>query len=173
MIRNVHHRMIPADARVVGELLDTLASDDDRLWPCHRWPAMRFTGPLGVGAVGGHGPVRYSCEDYVPGRRVTFRFRRPRGFVGTHGFVVEPVDASRTRLTHRLEIDARGPARIGWPLIWRPLHDALIEDALDRAENAVVPHRHREPRPLSGYVRLLRRCASGRAVHPRRDRSTV
>jgi hypothetical protein len=45
--------------------------------------------------------------------------------------------------------------RIAWPLIFRSLHDALIEDALDQAEIATTgrpARRHRSPL----RVRLLR-----------------
>ncbi|MGW5113559.1 SRPBCC family protein [Nocardia sp. NPDC004123] len=155
MIRNVHSRVIAAEAQAVGRLLDTLATDDDRLWPVDRWPAMRFDRPLGVDASGGHGPIRYTCVKYVPGREVLFRFRRPLGFDGTHGFVVEEVDATHTRLTHELVMRTRGMDRLAWPLVWRWLHDALLEDSLDLAETALVPGT--PPRSVhSGYVRFLR-----------------
>lgn len=160
MVCNVHQRVIAADPQRVGRVLDTLASGHDQLWPHHRWPPIRFDRPLGVDAEGGHGPVRYTCESYTPRRLVTFRFRRPNGFLGTHGFVVEEAGEDRTRLTHRLEMATRGWARLTWPLIWRPLHDALIEDALDCAEGASTGPGRRDPRPLGAYVRLLRRCAT-------------
>lgn len=88
------------------------------------------------------------------GRRVRFRFTAPRGFHGTHGLDVEPVGPSHTRLRHVLEMRTTGRARVSWPLVYRPLHDALLEDALDRAERAVggAPN----PRPWSRWVRLLR-----------------
>ncbi|WP_460717695.1 SRPBCC family protein [Nocardia heshunensis] len=155
MVRNVHSRVIAADAGAVGRLLDTLASDDDRLWPVDQWPAMRFDRPLAVGAVGGHGPIRYTCVKYVPGREVTFRFQSPRGFDGTHGFRVEELDATHTRLTHELLMRTHGSDRLAWPLLWRPMHDALLEDSLDLAETALVPGT--PPRSHhSAYVRLLR-----------------
>ena len=40
MIRNVHARELAAPAAEVGALLDSLASDDDRLWPTD-WPPVR------------------------------------------------------------------------------------------------------------------------------------
>jgi len=30
-------------------------------------------------------------------------------------------------------MEARGPALVSWPLVFEPLHDALLEDLLDRA----------------------------------------
>ncbi|WP_433567291.1 SRPBCC family protein [Nocardia sp. CA-151230] len=155
MVRNVHSRVIAADAQAVGRLLDTLSTDDDRLWPVQQWPAMRFDRPLGVDATGGHGPIRYTCVKYVPGREVMFRFRRPLGFDGTHGFIVEALDATHTRLTHELVMRTHGKERFTWALMWRWLHDAALEDSLDLAETALVPGT--TPRSHhSGYVRFLR-----------------
>lgn len=155
MVRNIHSRVIAADARTVGGLLDTLAAEDDRLWPLDRWPAMRLDRPLGVGASGGHGPIRYTCAKYLPGQEVRFRFHRPRGFGGEHGYLVQELDAGRTRLTHECLVRTRGAARFTWPLIWRWLHDALIEDSLDRAEAAATSG-FGSRRRHGGYVRFLR-----------------
>ncbi|EFL05923.1 predicted protein [Streptomyces sp. AA4] len=154
-MRNVHSRVIAADVQAVGSLLDTLATDDDRLWPVDRWPAMRFDRPLGVDASGGHGPIRYTCVKHVPQREVVFRFRRPHGFDGTHGFAVEEMDATHTRLTHELVMRVRGKDKLAWSLMWRWLHDALLEDSLDLAETALVPGTAPRSRH-SGYVRFLR-----------------
>ncbi|MFJ4658863.1 SRPBCC family protein [Nocardia sp. NPDC088792] len=155
MVRNVHTRVIAADAEAVGRLLDTLATDDDRLWPVAQWPAMLFDRPLGVGAVGGHGPIRYTCVKYVPGREVEFRFQRPRGFDGTHRFIVEELDATHTRLTHELVMRTHGVDGPSWSLLWRWMHDALLEDSLDLAETALVPGTAPRSRH-SAYVRFLR-----------------
>ncbi|MFE2999440.1 SRPBCC family protein [Nocardia sp. NPDC059246] len=155
MVRNVHSRVIAADARAVGRLLDTLSTDDDRLWPVGQWPAMRFDRPLGVDATGGHGPIRYTCVKYVPGREVLFRFHRPLGFDGTHGFIVEELDATHTRLTHELVMRTHGKDRFTWALLWRWLHDAALEDSLDLAETALVPGTAPRSRH-SRYVRFLR-----------------
>jgi len=74
-----------------------------------RWPAMQLDRPLGVGASGGHGPIRYRVEVYEPSRQVTFRFTAPQGFDGTHTFEVEPVGTDQTRLRHKVEMRLRGP----------------------------------------------------------------
>lgn len=132
-IRNVHERELPPTSLLLGTLIDGLASPCDRLWPCGDWPAMCFDRPLTVGVDDGDGPIRYSVEAYEPGRLVRFHFNAPRGLEGRHHF---EVTAAR--------------------LVFRPLHDALLEDARDRAERA----RNREPaRPArwSRRVQLLRR----------------
>lgn len=133
----IHTRVLDATPAIIGSLLDGLASPGDALWPRNRWPAMRFDRPLQVGARGGHGPIRYTVAAYHPGQYVEFRFGAPRGFDGYHAFLVEPLAAVRTRLWHLLVMRASGPARLSWPLLFRPLHDALIEDCLATAERAV------------------------------------
>lgn len=158
MIRNVHERLISAPLTAAGELIDKLASRDDLLWPRERWPAMKFDRPLGVGARGGHGPIRYVVEAYVPGRRIRFRFTAPRGFVGTHGLDLAEIAPGVSRLRHVLEMRAEGWARVSWPLMFRWLHDALIEDALDRAE-AFGEMAAGERRGWSPPVRALRWAA--------------
>lgn len=155
MIVNIHERLLCASRGDVGKLIDCLASPTDRLWPRDRWPPIRFERRLEVGASGGHGPIRYFIESYEPGRRISFRFTAPEGFRGTHRFEVEEVSSDTTRLRHILEMGVVGLARFSWPLVFRPLHDALLEDALDRAEASIAssPPMHRQWPP---GVRLLR-----------------
>ena len=159
MVRNVHERVIHASPlSLVGGLIDQLASRDDLLWPSDRWPPMRLDRPLGVGAKGGHGPIRYTVEDYELGRSIRFQFTAPRGFDGTHGLDVEEIEPGKVRLRHMLVMRLKGAARLSWPLMFRWLHDALIEDALDRAEShaASAPLKQRE---FSSWVKMMRRLA--------------
>ncbi len=155
VVENVHARRLPANPEKVGELINSLASSNDRLWPTRHWPAMRFDRPLSVGAVGGHGPIRYFVEAFEPGRRVRFRFTGPRGFDGTHGFDVEPRHDGTTILRHALRMETHAVARLTWPIVFRPLHDALIEDALDRASVMFGGDACSSKWPLR--VRILRR----------------
>lgn len=152
-VSNVHERLIPQPVHVVGRLLSTLSSDNDRMWPTENWPAMTFDRPLQVGATGGHGPIGYFVEQFVPGDRVVFRFLQPKGFDGTHSFVIVPHEGG-TILRHELRMRASLSAAIKWLFMYRPLHDALIEDALFKAaQNFGDPG----PRAKwSGYVRWLR-----------------
>jgi len=134
-IRNVHAREIAAPVSDVGEILDTLGSVDDRLWASGIWVAepVAFDRPLGVGAEGGHGSIRYSVIAYEPGRRIVFRFAPGGGLAGLHGFELAPVASDRTRITHFLDAESAAwmrplmPILIGW-------HDAMVETAFDRAE---------------------------------------
>jgi hypothetical protein len=166
MVHNVHERLFQVKIERVGELLESLGSSHDRLWPRDCWPAMRLDRALQVGATGGHGPIRYVVQRHERGRAVWFRFTAPVGFEGGHGFDVEPT-AGGVRLRHVLTMVPRGGAYVSWPLVFRPLHDALIEDALDRVARAVgesVPQRAWSPRVRLLRAMLRRRTRSPRAV---------
>ncbi len=75
---NIHERELGANHEQVGALIDSLASEDDRLWPGHSWPRMKFDRPLSIGATGGHGPIRYFIEGYKPGKFIKFCFTNPK-----------------------------------------------------------------------------------------------
>ncbi|WP_206443284.1 DUF2867 domain-containing protein [Candidatus Protofrankia californiensis] len=146
---------------MAASLIDGLAGDDDRLWPVQAWPAMRFDRPLGIGADGGHGPIRYTVTEYEPGRSVTFTFHPPTRLRGHHRLA-----ADGDTLRHELVARPVGWGHLSWPVVFRWLHDALIEDMLDRAESSgtnqessgvdQVNRSHR----WSSWVRLLRRLTA-------------
>jgi hypothetical protein len=151
---NRHERRIAVAIEQVSPLLDRLASADDALWPHNRqWPPMRFDRGLQVGATGGHGRIRYSIEAYTPGHEVVFRFLGPAGLEGTHRFSLL-AEGEHTRLVHLIEAELGGSLRWQWPLLFRPMHDALIEDAFDNAEAYFQPGFQRGAWSL--YVRVLR-----------------
>lgn len=167
-IRNVHGRKIAASLERAAAVLDSLASSDDRLWPHDRWPSMRLDGPLGVGAKGGHGPVRYEVVEYQPGRKVVFRFHPTaglmRGFNGCHWFELNE-EPGGIVLRHVIEAEGRFAPALRWCFLVRPLHDALLEDALDRAETALTGNVN-SPARWSWRVRLLRRLARKKSRRP-------
>lgn len=157
-VLNVHERTLPVDEQELGRFIDTLAGPDDRLWPRGPWAPIVLDRALGVGAAGGHGPVRYTVVAYTPGHWVRFAFTGPKGFLGFHEFTVHPAPGGHSTMRHTLAMHARGRARLSWPLAYRWLHDALVEDGFDRAERRVTggvarPARH------TGYVRFLLRLA--------------
>lgn len=154
---NIHQRLLHAAPERVGALIDALASPADKLWAGGAWPRMRLDRPLAVGARGGHGPIRYEVVEYVPGQLVRFAFSKPQGLVGWHALEVLDATSVHCVLEHRVEVRLKGWARITWPLLWRPLHDALLEDGLANAQAALDLPAQR--RPWSWYVRLLRAAA--------------
>lgn len=156
MVRNVHERRVRGSLDEAGALLDSLSSKDDRLWARGQWPRLWMDKPLGVGASGGHGPVRYAVDEYEPGRYVRFRFIKPAGFHGYHAFsVTEDADPNFVVLRHELVISPAGFARVSWPLFFGPMHDALIEDSYDRAQ-VELGHAPEAFAQYSAWVRFLR-----------------
>jgi hypothetical protein len=149
MVRNVHTRRFPGHRDDLVRLLDTLGTPADELWPVADWPPTRLDGPRVPGTPAGHGPIRYVLEEAGPDR-LRFRFTAPAGVHGHHEFTVDG-DA----LTHVLTASLHGWARLTWPLVFRPLHDALLEQLLDRAERALTG-RVAQPARWSPYVRFLR-----------------
>jgi hypothetical protein len=170
-VLNVHERRMPVPADQVGALLDALAGDDDPLWPQPDWPRMRLDRGLRIGSRGGHGPIRYTVTAYVPGQWVRFRFSAPGGFQGFHEFTVEPDEPGRAVLRHVIAMRLRGSARLSWPLAFRWLHDALLEECLDRAALALEPTAGDGRRRRSSYVRLLRYLTSQTTARAKRQSS--
>ena len=141
---------------------------------------MRLDRPLSVGARGGHGPIRYNVEAHTRGSAVRFRFERPSGFNGYHEYVLTATPSGETLLRHSLLMTISGTARITWPLFYRPLHDALIEDSLDQAERSLgLPGQQTRrwsrrvrvlraiARELSAYGRWTRRAGNQQHIHQR------
>jgi hypothetical protein len=156
-VHNVHTRRIGADIDRVGALIDTLAGPDDRLWPVHDWMPMRLDGPLALGIRGSHGPARYRVVGYQPGRWVRFAMLGPGFLRGFHEFSVHPSgDSGATELHHTLALKL---GVLGWPiypLVFKPLHDTVIEQALDSAELAVHGSLARPAARTGRWFRVLR-----------------
>jgi hypothetical protein len=163
-IWNVHERRLDAPQEKVGALVDTLSSKNDRLWPGDRWPPQQFDKPLGVGARGGHGPIRYAVSAYVPGRIVEYTFDGT-GFTakwdGRHLFEAIP-RRSHVILRHTIDAAADPKTWLTWFFTIRPMHNALLEDALDRAEShlGIGP---KKPARWGPWVRFIRRMAAKKA----------
>ncbi len=164
-VLDVHERELQATVDRVGALIDSLASREDALWPKHSWPRMEFDRTLTVGARGGHGPIRYFVEEYIPGESIKFRFTAPNGFNGFHAYErIKTTTTNTAVLCHTLEMTTHGLAVLSWPVIYRPMHDALIEDSLATAEASLG----QSPRiqAWSPWVRFLRwvvSCGKARA----------
>jgi hypothetical protein len=151
---NIHSRELETSIKEAGRLIDNLASANDLLWPHDRWIKMKLNRPLSVGASGGHGPIGYFVIAYQPGQLVEFRFTNPTGFKGTHRFELDKINDDRVKLIHTIDMVVEGKDLVAWSLAVRPLHDALMEDALDRAE--IFSGGNPKPRSWSMWVRFLR-----------------
>ncbi len=154
---NVHERRFKVPSSEVGRLIDALGSIDDCLWPRRDWPPMLFDERLGVGSVGGHGPIHYRCTAYQPGRHVVFEFISEgllHGLCGQRSYEVFREGDATTILRHTLQAHVGITAFCRWTMVLRPLHDALIEDSLDQAERELLGN-IANPREWNGKVRLL------------------
>lgn len=76
---------------------------------------------------------------------------------GFHEYTVRAAADGGTVLTHLLAMHVRRSARVTWPVGYRWMHDALLEDSLDVAERAITGT-VRSPARYSWYVRVLRAC---------------
>ncbi|MFI6769029.1 DUF2867 domain-containing protein [Streptomyces sp. NPDC050355] len=162
-VRDVHVRTVAAPAEVVGALLDRIGSDRDPLFPTPVWPALRFDRPLGVGADGGHGRIRYRVGAYEPGRRIRFDFTEGAG--GWHEFTVRPLGSDGCRVEHVLENQLPFGQLLLWTTAVRPVHATMVEEIFDNIERAATG-RLAAPVRRSPRVRLLNRLlwARPRAV---------
>lgn len=134
-VLNVHKRIIHASKSEVAELMRTLATKDDKVWPHEKWPAMKFKDGIQVGNKGGHGPIRYSILQCIPGEFIEFEFSKESGFNGTHCLKITAVETNKTEMKHIIEMNPKWKAILPWILGIRWLHDALIEDAFDKVYN--------------------------------------
>ena len=162
-IYNVHERLFKASEDQLGSILDSLSGPDDQVWPGDRWPPMRFDKSLSVGASGGHGPVRYSVKEYVPGRKVSFEFARKgltAGMNGGHTIEIDPKDDG-VIVRHVVWAECGFLMWMKWGILVGPLHDALLEDALDNVERRLFG-RVEKPAKWSAWVRVLRSIVARR-----------
>ncbi len=146
----MHERLLAASSGEVDALLDDLGRDTDALWPRHLWFPMRLDRPVAAGGKGGHGPVRYRCTMRAPGR-VAFEFDSILGsphWHGGHRFLVR-THPEGSVLVHELDLEVPRRQYLQWVVLVGPLHDAVLEDLLDRAEGVVTAR-------WSPWVRLLR-----------------
>ncbi len=96
---------------------------------------MIFKNGLMEGARGGHGPIKYSIQKYKPGVQIEFNFIKPDGFIGIHKFEIEEIDSTKTEIKHTVKMYLSGKGILIWYFAIKWLHDALLEDCLDKVEN--------------------------------------
>ncbi len=137
-VTNIHKRIIHQPKDEVAHVFNTLASDDDRFWPTEKWPPMIFKQGKVEGAVGGHGPIRYSIQRYEPGNYIEFKFIKPDGFLGVHTFLLSELEPGKTEIQHKIEMKLAGKGVLTWYLAVKWLHDALLEDCLDKIESYFI-----------------------------------
>jgi len=134
-IINIHKRIINQPKSALDTVISTLSSKEDKVWPTKNWPRMKLDQGLQEGSKGGHGPIRYFVQKYIPNQLIQFQFTDPKNFVGIHKFEIESLNLEQTQIMHTIDMDAKGVGILTWSIGIRWLHDALIEDAFDQIEN--------------------------------------
>ena len=132
---NIHKRIIYQPKEKISKILDSLSTKNDQLWPKEKWPPMIFKKGLTEGAIGGHGPIKYSIKKYIPGNLIKFKFLKPDGFLGIHKFEIIEIEKEKTVLKHTINMTVSGKEMFTWYIAIKWLYDALLEDCLDKAEN--------------------------------------
>lgn len=159
-VLNIHTRTINQPIEVVGGLLSSLSSERDKVWPFEAWPAMKFKEGLTLNARGGHGPIRYHISKYTPNKSIEFTILSPKGFHGTHSYAFMSKTDKTTEVTHTIDMKTEGSGTIIWLFAVKWLHNALLEDSLDKIENQFNKQKKNTKR--SFYVSLLRRLVKQR-----------
>lgn len=154
-IVNVHKRVFDSSKNKIVDLLNTLSSDDDEVWPKEKWPRMKLDNGLTPGSKGGHGPISYFVESHDPGKQIVFRFTNPKGFEGVHKFDIEALGTDKTECVHTIDMEIKGIAVIKWFSVIKWLHDALIEDGLDKMHYKITNETKTTKWNL--WVKMLRR----------------
>ncbi|MFI4967550.1 MAG: SRPBCC family protein [Gammaproteobacteria bacterium] len=161
-VLNVHKRRLYTRPEDAWQLIANLGGKHDLLWPDH-WPGIHFDRQLGLGAIGRHGLIGYYVEQYSPPELIRFRVTAPKAFDGYHEFRILPQTDS-VIFRHTVHIRTHGAATWLWLLVISPLHDAMVEDIMDRASSYSSGHKFYSAHPLR--VRLLR-WLLGRFPSPR------
>lgn len=154
-VTNIHYRIYNVSIKKITELFNTLSSKRDMIWPVEKWPKMIFKDGIKVGASGGHGPIRYVVEEYNSKELIQFRFTKPYGFVGTHRFEIKELPNNQTKVTHVIEMNTQGIGSLIWLFAIRSLHNALIEDCLDKIGNNF--NKTKVSTKWNWYVKLIRK----------------
>ncbi len=152
---NIHKRVLNQPRSRITELLETLATDDDKIWPKEKWPTMKFKDGIKIGSKGGHGPIKYCIERYNPSEIIEFRFLKPHGFNGIHKFELTELTKEKTEIKHTIDMYTSGKGTLLWILGIKSLHNALIEDGFDKLENNFVEHQ--KSTKWNFWVRFLRK----------------
>jgi hypothetical protein len=153
-VQNVHRREVACAPGDIDRRFSALGTAEDDLWPREQWFGMHLDASPDNHGAGGHGPVRYHCCRREPGEAV-FCFDSVLGstnWQGTHRFSVQP-SAAGALVEHRIDLSLPLKEWLSWRFVVEPLHDALIENLLDKADG-------RPPATKwTWWVRLLRRLA--------------
>ena len=152
---NIHKRTIHQPKDKISKILNSLSTNNDQLWPKEKWPPMIFRKGLMEGATGGHRPIKYSIKKYIPGILLEFKFIKPDGLIGIHKFEITEIENDKTEIKHTIDMTVSGKGIFIWYIAVKWLHNALLEDCMDKAENNFLTEKKKTEWNL--WVLFLRR----------------
>ncbi len=135
-IINIHRRQIAKPRNEVANLMLSLATENDQVWPHELWVPIRFQTDLEVGAQGGHGPIKYTIDHYQPDEKISFVFTSPVWLKGYHQILLTDSGVG-CQLEHEIVAQADFVKYLVWLLIIRPIHNAVIEDCFTKVERSL------------------------------------
>jgi hypothetical protein len=184
---NVHRRMIDASVDEIRPWIESAWTGTDRdIFPRDVIRSWRKN-PPGIDPLAlvpnvtrvGHGMFSFRFDSWDG---TFWRVRvESKEHLGWHGFDLRPV-GERTEITHTLEMDLKGKARVLWPALMNPIHDWCVEAIFDRLEEALrtgkIPAISDRPMPLrtDAALRTLRALVNvraGRRVERRTTRQSL
>ncbi|WUI02710.1 hypothetical protein OHR68_13170 [Spirillospora sp. NBC_00431] len=130
MVYNMHERFVRADPERIWEVLASIGSEGDRLWPEGK-STFRLPAGLAPGAPVEHSALRYRVKTVEPGRRLWFDTGAQLS--EGHGFTLIERDGG-TLVRHELKGRTGGMFRLMWPLVIRRKHNVVIERVLENLE---------------------------------------
>jgi hypothetical protein len=142
-MKNVHTRLLHAPIELVRPWIEACWSGTDRdAFPRDVIASWRKN-PQGVDPLAlvpnvtrlGHGVFSFNFESW-DGARWRVRVERD-GYRGWHGFDLRGVPDG-CEVTHAIELDLSGSARVVWPMLIAPVHDWCVEAIFDRIEEALA-----------------------------------
>ena len=159
-IINVHQRVYNQPSEMIWKILETLSSKEDRLWPREIWPPVVLNNGLAMNSSGGHGPIRYYVSKHDHGEAIEFTFTKPAEFVGFHKFEIIENSNNTSVLRHILSMNVNLKGLVAWYFAIKWLHDALLEDCLDKVNNQLSDDKAHSPHNF--WVRRLRKMLGKR-----------
>lgn len=171
-IAEVHKRQFDCPDNEVRSLLDSFGHPGGLFQPGEEWLAQGINETLIVGVKSGHWPFKYELHEYVPGESLGFTFLYPPCLKGAiWRFHIYKNLRGYSVLENTFEHSAKGPAHISWPLVFKWLYRASIQDVLANAQRSLgeVP----KVRGWSPWVSLLRSIFLARAKRKLKSVNTV
>jgi len=115
---------------------------------------MLLNNGLNKDSTGGHGPIGYYVSNYTTGKSIEFTFTKPKEFIGNHKFEIIETSPNTTLLRHTINMSLDIKGIVTWYFAIKWLHDALLEDCLDKVHNQINKGHLQTPHTI--WVKYLR-----------------